>query len=149
MNIQKITTYVSASLGILGLVFLALIISKGDDAIEMDAMQGSYGSVSSIIFLAQLILGLTVATTLFFSLKNLASDKAKLKKSLMSIGAFLAIFLIAFFLSSGEETPMKDGEVLSATGAKLVETGIRTFYFLTIIAIGSMLFSSVKNLIKK
>ena len=44
---------------------------------------------------------------------------------------------------------MKDGEVLSATGAKLVETGIRTFYFLTIIAIGSMLFSSVKNLIKK
>ena len=115
----------------------------------MDAMQGSYGSVSSIILLAQVILGLTVATTLFFSLKNLASDKAKLKKSLMSIGAFLAVFLIAFFLSSGEETPMKDGEVLSATGAKLVETGIRTFYFLTIIAIGSMLFSSVKNLIKK
>tara|TARA_B100000963_G_C22463708_1_gene596894 strand:+ start:428 stop:877 length:450 start_codon:yes stop_codon:yes gene_type:complete len=149
MNIQKITTYVSGLLGILGLVFLALIISKGDDAIEMDAMQGSYGSVSSIILLAQVILGLTVATTLFFSLKNLASDKAKLKKSLMSIGAFLAVFLIAFFLSSGEETPMKDGEVLSATGAKLVETGIRTFYFLTIIAIGSMLFSSVKNLIKK
>ena len=149
MNIQKVTTYVSASLGILGLIFLALIISKGDDAIEMDAMQGSYGSVSSIILLAQVILGLTVATTLFFSLKNLASDKAKLKKSLMSIGAFFAVFLIAFFLSSGEETPMKDGEVLSATGAKLVETGIRTFYFLTIIAIGSMLFSSVKNLIKK
>ena len=149
MNIQKITTYLSALLGILGLIFLALIISKGDDAIEMDAMQGSYGSVSSIILLAQVILGLTVVTTLFFSLKNLASDKAKLKKSLMSIGAFLAVFLIAFFLSSGEETPMKDGEVLSATGAKLVETGIRTFYFLTIIAIGSMLFSSVKNLIKK
>lgn len=149
MNIQKITTYLSALLGILGLIFLALIISKGDDAIEMDAMQGSYGSVSSIILLAQVILGLTVVTTLFFSLKNLASDKAKLKKSLMSVGAFLAVFLIAFFLSSGEETPMKDGEVLSATGAKLVETGIRTFYFLTIIAIGSMLFSSVKNLIKK
>ena len=149
MNIQKITTYLSALLGILGLIFLALIISKGDDAIEMDAMQGSYGSVSSIILLAQVILGLTVLTTLFFSLKNLASDKAKLKKSLMSVGAFLAVFLIAFFLSSGEETPMKDGEVLSATGAKLVETGIRTFYFLTIIAIGSMLFSSVKNLIKK
>ena len=97
MNIQKITTYVSAFLGILGLVFLALIISKGDDAIEMDAMQGDYGSVSLIIFLAQLILGLTVAITLFFSLKNLFSDKANLKKSLMTIVAFLSVFLNCVF----------------------------------------------------
>ena len=149
MNIQKITTYVSAFLGILGLVFLALIISKGDDAIEMDAMQGEYGSVSLIILLAQIILGLTVAVTLLFSLKNLFSDKANLKKSLMTIGAFLAVFLIAFLLSSGEETPTKDGEFISAFEAKLVETGIRTFYFLTLIAIGSMLFSSVKKIIKK
>ena len=94
MNIQKITTYVSAFLGILGLVFLVLIISKGDDAIEMDAMQGEYGSVSLIILLAQIILGLTVAVTLFFSLKNLFSDKANLKKSLMTIGAFLAVFFL-------------------------------------------------------
>ena len=104
MNIQKITTYLSALLGILGLIFLALIISKGDDAIEMGCnARKSNGSVSSIILLAQVILGLTVLTTLFFSLKNLASDKAKLKKSLMSIGAFSCIFN-SIFLSSGEET---------------------------------------------
>lgn len=149
MNIQKISTYVSALLGILGLVFLVLIITKGDDAIEMDAMQGDYGSVSLIILLAQIILGLTVAVTLFFSLKNLFSDKANLKKSLMTIVAFLSVFLIAFLLSSGEETPTKDGEFIPAFEAKLVETGIRTFYFLTLIAIGSMLFSSVKKIIKK
>mgnify|MGYP001293489073 FL=1 len=149
MKIQKIITYFSAFLGILGLVFLILIISKGDDAIEMSAMQGDYGSVSSIILLAQLVLGLTVAITLFFSLKNLFSDKANLKKSLITFVAFLAVFLIAFLLSSGEETPTKDGEFISAFEAKLVETGIRTFYFLTLIAIGSMLFSSVKKIIKK
>lgn len=149
MKIQKIITYFSAFLGILGLVFLILIISKGDDAIEMSAMQGDYGSVSLIILLAQLVLGLTVAITLFFSLKNLLSDKANLKKSLITFVAFLAVFLIAFLLSSGEETPTKDGEFISAFEAKLVETGIRTFYFLTLIAIGSMLFSSVKKIIKK
>ena len=149
MKIQKIITYFSAFLGILGLVFLILIISKGDDAIEMSAMQGDYGSVSSIILLAQLVLGLTVAITLFFSLKNLFSDKANLKKSLITFVAFLAVFLIAFLLSSGEETPTKDGEFITAIEAKLVETGIRTFYFLTLIAIGSMLFSSVKKIIKK
>ena len=145
MNIQKITTYVSALLGLLGLIFLILIISKGDDSIEMDAMQGDYGSVSSIILLAQVILALAVAITLFFSLKNLFSDKANLKKSMMTIAAFLSVFLIAFLLSSGEETPTKDGEFISAFEAKLVETGIRTFYFLTLIAIGSMFYSSVKK----
>ena len=149
MNIQKITTYVSAFLGLLGLIFLILIISKGDDSIEMDAMQGDYGSVSSIILLAQVILALAVAITLFFSLKNLFSDKANLKKSMITIAAFLSVFLIAFLLSSGEETPTKDGEFISAFEAKLVETGIRTFYFLTLIAIGSMFYSSVKKIIKK
>ena len=149
MNIQKITTYVSALLGLLGLIFLILIVSKGDDSIEMDAMQGDYGSVSSIILLAQVILALAVAITLFFSLTNLFSDKANLKKSIMTIAAFLSVFLIAFLLSSGEETPTKDGEFISAFEAKLVETGIRTFYFLTLIAIGSMFYSSVKKIIKK
>jgi urease accessory protein UreF len=68
---------------------------------------------------------------------------------MMGIGAFLFVILIAFLFSSGVETPMKDGEVLSASGARWVETGIRTFYFLTAIAIGAMVFSSVKKLIKK
>ena len=149
MNLKKITTIFSIAMGVIGAIFLALIIGEGDDSIEMSAMQGDFGSVSYIIYLAQFILFVTVVTTLFFSLKNLFSDKANLKKSLMSITAFAIVILVAFLFSSGEETPMQDGEVLSATGAKLVETGIRTFYFLTVIAIGSMLFSSVKKLIKK
>jgi uncharacterized protein HemY len=119
------------------------------DAIEMSAMQGDYGSVSYIILLAQFILLIAVSISLFFSIKNLASDKQNLKKSMMGIGAFLFVILIAFLFSSGVETPTKDGEVLSASGARWVETGIRTFYFLTVIAIGAMVFSSLKKLIKK
>ena len=149
MNIQKTTTLVSVGLGVIGLIFLSLIIGKGDDAIEMSAMQGDYGTVSYIIYLAQFILLITVLITLFFSLKNLASDKGNLKKSLMFIGAFAVVILVAYLFSSGEETPMQDGKMLSAAGARIVETGIRTFYFLTIIAVGAMAFHSVKKLIKK
>ena len=149
MNIQKITTYSCATLGILGVLFLSMIIGKGDDAIEMSAMQGDYGSVTYIILLAQIILGITILISLGFSIKNLISDKANLKKSILSLVAFLAVILIAFLFSSGVETPMKDGEVLSALGARWVETGIRTFYFLTLIAICSMAFGSVRKLIKK
>ena len=126
-----------------------LIIGQGDDAIEMSAMQGDYGSVSYIILLAQLTLGITILLTVVFSVKNLASDKAKLKSSIMSIGAFLLVLLVAFLFSSGEETPMQDGAFLSATGARWVETGIRMFYFLTVIAVCSMGFGSVRKLIKK
>jgi hypothetical protein len=149
MNFQKIITYCCVALGILGVIFLSMIISKGDDAIEMSAMQGDYGSVTYIVLLAQLILGVTVVISLGFSIKNIISDKANLKKSLLSLVAFLIVILIAFVFSSGEETPLKDGEVLSAFGSKMVETGIRTFYFLTLIAICSMAFGSIRKLIKK
>jgi hypothetical protein len=44
---------------------------------------------------------------------------------------------------------MKDDAILSANGSRWVETGIRTFYFLTVIAVCSMGFGSVKKLIKK
>jgi len=149
MNIQKITNYALIFLGVLGLLFLALILAKGDDAIEIDAMQGNFGSVSYIIFLAQIILAVAVIISLGFSIKNLVSDRNKLKSSLVSIGAFLVVLIVAFVFSSGEETPLQDGEVLSASGARWVETGIRTFYFLTFIAICSMAYGSVRKLIKK
>ena len=77
------------------------------------------------------------------------ADKAKLKSSLMFVAIFLGILLIAFLLSEGVETPMRDGKVLSATGSKLVGTGIRVFYILTIIAVGLMVFTGGKKTIKK
>ena len=149
MNIQKITNIIAIALGILGLVFLAFIISQGDESIEMSAMQGDYGFVSAIIYLAFVVLGIVVLSTVVFSLLNLFSNKDKLKKAGISIGSFLAVIIIAFILSEGVETPMQDGKVLSATGSRWVETGIRTFYLLTLIAVGIMIFNSVRKLIKK
>ena len=149
MNIQKITNIIAISLGVLGLVFLAFIISQGDDSIEMSAMQGDYGFVSAIIYLAFIVLGIVVLSTVVFSLMNLFSNKDKLKKAGISIGSFLAVIILAFILSEGVETPMQDGKVLSASGSRWVETGIRTFYLLTLIAVGIMIFNSVRKLIKK
>ena len=69
--------------------------------------------------------------------------------SLKAIGAFLVVLVVAYLFSSGEETPMQDGEMLSASGARWVETGIRMFYLLTVIAVCAMGFGSVRKLIKK
>jgi hypothetical protein len=56
---------------------------------------------------------------------------------------------LAYALSTGVETPLKDGEVLSASGARWVETGIRVFYYLGAIAIIAMAYSGVKRLINR
>ena len=149
MNIQKITNILSISLGVLALIFLVLIISTGDESIEMNAMNGDYGFVSLIIYLAFVVLGIVVLSTLIFSIVNLVSDKTKLKKAGISIGSFLLVIIIAYLFSEGVETPMQDGKVLSASGSRWVETGIRTFYLLILIAGGIMISNSIIKKFKK
>ena len=149
MNIQKITNILVAVLSVSAIIVLAVIISQGDEYIEMSAMEGNYGFVSIMINLAIFVFVITVLMTLVFSVKNLFSETAKLKKAGMSIGSFLLVFIVAYVLSSGQETPMQDGEILSAFGSRLVESGIRTFYLLTIIAGGIMIYFSVSKIFKK
>ena len=149
MNLQKITNISVIILAISALIVLGVIIGQGDDYIEMSAMQGNFGAVSVMINLALLVLLVTVLMTLVFSMKNLFSEKSKLKKAGISIGSFLFIFIIAFVLSSGVETPMQDGNMLSALQSKLVEAGIRTFYLLTLIAGLIMVYFSVSKYFKK
>ena len=149
MNIQKITNILSIGLGVLALVFLVLIISAGDESIEMSAMNGDYGFVAAIIYLAFAVLGVVILSTLIFSIMNLVSDKTKLKKAGISIGSFLLVVVVAYLFSEGVETPMQDGKVLSASGSRWVETGIRTFYLLTLIAGGIMISNSIIKIFKK
>jgi len=149
MNIQKITNILSIGLGVLALVLLVLIISTGDESIEMSAMNGDYGFVAAIIYLAFAVLGIVILSTLIFSIMNLVSDKTKLKKAGISIGSFLLVVVVAYLFSEGVETPMQDGKVLSASGSRWVETGIRTFYLLTLIAGGIMISNSIIKIFKK
>ncbi|MEK9755427.1 MAG: hypothetical protein VW371_00115 [Bacteroidota bacterium] len=149
MNLQKITKIGCIALGVLGIIFLFIVFGTGDDTIKMSAASGDFGVITPIILLSQLILLIAVTVTLIFSLRGVASDKAKLKSALTSAGLFIGVILIAFILSSGVETPMRDGKVLSAIGSRLVGTGIRVFYILSIIAVGLMIFSGGKRFVKK
>ena len=148
MDIQKITKYIVLALGVIGLILQVVILRKGDDAIEMACLAGNFSSVSPMINLALIILIIVVLITLISSFASLASNAAKLKKAGISIAAFAAVVLLSFLLSEGVETPMKDGEVLSASGSRWVGAGLRTFYILAVIAVGAMLYSGVKRFFK-
>ena len=149
MNIQTIVKIISAVFGLLGVVFLFRIIGVGDEEIKMAASVGDYGVVSPLVSVAIAILFVTIAITVVFSLINLASSPQKLKKSLLFIVCFIVVIGLAFAISSGVETPLKDGEILSASGSRWVEAGIRMFYILAALAIGSMIFFGGKKLINK
>lgn len=149
MNFQKIVKIVAGIFGVLGVVFLLRIMSTGDEEIKMAASMGDYGTVSPLISIAQIILIIAVAATVIFSLITLFGDKEKLKKAVISVGFLLVVVGLAFALSSGEETALKDGEVLSASGARWVETGIRVFYYLAVIAVGAMAYAGAKRLINR
>ena len=149
MNLQTIVKIISAVFGLLGAIFLFRIIGVGDEEIKMAASMGDFGTVTPLVSLAIAILSITVIVTVLFSLLSLASSPEKLKKSLVFIGCFLLITGIAYAISSGVETPMKDGEILSASGSRWVETGLRMFYILATLAILSMVFSGARKILNR
>ena len=149
MNIQTIVKIISAVFGLLGAIFLFRIIGVGDEEIKMAASMGDFGTVTPLVSLAIAILSIAVIVTVLFSLLSLASSPEKLKKSLVFIGCFLLITGIAYAISSGVETPMKDGEMLSVSGSRWVETGLRMFYILATLAILSMVFSGARKILNR
>ena len=86
--------------------------------------------------------------TIAFNILNYLMSN-KIATNFTVIFFFLFVIIIAFIFSEGVETPMGDGKVLSVTGSRLVETGIKTFYLLTLIAGGVMIYNSVIKLFKK
>ena len=149
MNFQNIIKIISGILGVLGTIFLLRIMSTGDDQIKMDASMGDFSIVTPLIMLAIFILSIAVLVTVIFSFRGLASDINKVKKSILTTGILIIVIGISYGISDGIETPLKDGEMLSASGSRWVGTGIRVFYILTFVAFVSMIFSSVRKLIGK
>ena len=145
--LHKILKIVALILSVLGAVWLVRIILAGDTAI-LDSADLQDSLVTPFIYIAYLMFAIALVFVLVFVVKNLLTSGNSLKGTLIGLGAFLAVVLISYVLASGEEVPMRDGEVLSASASRWVEAGIYAFYLLAIIAVGAMVFSGVKKLAK-
>ncbi|NND61943.1 MAG: hypothetical protein HKN48_01985 [Flavobacteriaceae bacterium] len=139
MGLYKILKIVALILGVAGLVFWAMLVSKGDDVVKATGE-----GVDPLMYIAYIVFAIVVLFVLIFVLKGLAAGN--IKKTLISIGAFLVVVAISYALAQGVETPLQDGEMLSESGSKWVGAGLYTFYILAIVAIGSMVLSGVKKL---
>jgi len=147
MNIQKIIKIGALVIGLIAVFFLVRIMMIGDEAIEADVANQSV--LSSFANLAYIILAIATITTIVFSLVNLVSHPDKLKKTLISLGVFALVLIVAWFASSGEERLLSNGKILTEGGSQLVEAGIKAFYILIMLAAGLMLFFGVKKMLSK
>lgn len=143
MKSQNIVKIIALIIGVIAAIFFIRIMSIGDDAIEADV--ANQGILSSFMTLAFITLGLATVVTLVFSLINLITHPAKLKKALISIVVFLAVVFIAY-LTASDWMPAGSEEKVSASGAKWVEAGLKAFYFLVIAAVGVMIWGGAKKL---
>lgn len=150
MNLQKILTIVAAAIGVISIFFLIRIVGAGDEEIKAAAASGDTSLISPIISIAYVVVGIALILTLLFSLVNIFTNAATIKKTLISLGAFALIALVCYFgLAEGVETPLRDEGVLSAGKSQLVGAGLWMFYLLAVIAAGAMLFTGVKKMIKQ
>jgi len=159
MGLHKILKIVAAVLGIIGVVLAGIVWSLDGDALitELKAVNGNVGemdipgSLSNIINVAFVVLGIVLVLVIVFVLKGLFTGNAK--NALIGIGAFALIVAISYFMapSSAPEEVMnavKEGEVLTTSSLKWIGAGINAFYILAVAAIGIMFFTGAKKLIK-
>lgn len=148
MNSQKIISIIMGIVGALSAVFLFMIISTGDEAIKAGEASGA---VNSFMYIAYAILALIAAIVLIFVIKGLFAGN--IKKTLLSVGAFLAIVVISYAISSGTDLDLKPfiekGQDVTEATSKNVGAGLYAFYVLAILAIASMAYSGVKKIFNK
>ncbi len=163
MKISKILSYVILVVGAIGAVLLFLMgknfttimdnygITEAKDLVK-DTSSSAYAEATSLVSpmynLTLIIFVIIIIATLIAVFSALLKNPAGLKKAGIGIIAFLVIVGIGFVLADGSAMPMKDGEELSASGSKWVGAGIYAFYILAFIAVGLMILSGVKKLIK-
>lgn len=139
MGLYKILKIVALILGVAGLVFWIILVSKGDELVKSTGE-----GVDPLMYIAYIVLAIVVLFVLVFVLQGIFAGN--IKKTLISVGAFLLVIAISYGMAKGVETQMQDGEMLSAGGSRWVGAGLYTFYILAVVAIGAMVLSGVKKL---
>jgi len=144
---HKILKIVAAVLSLAGIISLVRIISAGDEAIKTGE---SAGLVDPMAWIAYIILIMVLAFVMFFVLKNLITHTSELKNTLIGVGAFAAVLVIAYALSGGDTMQYKLQDGIATEGqSTMVGAGLVAFYILLFVAAATMIFAGVKKIISK
>ncbi len=139
MDLHKILKYFAYAFGIIGAI-LALLIMTGSD-----------GMIDNILYVTYIVLFVVIALILIYVVKGIFAGN--IKKTITTVGLFLGVILISYLISSGTDLDLKQfndkGLGITEGVSKNVGAGLYAFYFLSVIAIGATLLSSIKKLLNK
>lgn len=133
MDLHKISKIIAIVIGFLSIAFTVYCMAT---EITLES-----GSVDLFIYLAYLSIFLTVGAVMYYVVKNFVNQKDK-RETLISVGAFSAIVLVAFIFADGTEVPLKDGAVISSGYSKFISTSLNTFYIIGVASLATLLYSS-------
>lgn len=144
----KILKIIAAILSLLGIIFLVRIIATGDTDIQAASLNGDTSIIDPMAYVTYAIFFITILFVLFFVFKNLFANGKSLKSTLIGVGAFLGVLVIAYVLSSGADAENYKYNGLPATTGEshMVGAGLIAFYILIVAAAGSMIWAGIKKM---
>lgn len=144
MALYKILRYLAFAIGAFGIILLIWLFVKGEDEfIASPDLQESI--LNPFLYLTYFTLALTVIAVLVFVLLGLFTGE-NIKGTLIGLGAFALLFVISFLIADGEPITYPNGASISGSGAKWMNTGIYLCYILGVVALVTLLVSSMKKL---
>ncbi|MEZ4968648.1 MAG: hypothetical protein R2814_03095 [Flavobacteriaceae bacterium] len=146
---HKIVKIILVVLGVIGAILWFQLPSA--DVPVTEAINN--GSMNFMFIITYVLLGIAIAASVLFGLKNLLTSKGALKKTLFGLGGLLVVVVISYALASGADVNLeemaKKGVPTTEGTVKSIGTGLNVFFILTVIAVASMLWSGVKKMISK
>ena len=105
--------------------------------------------MNAMFIITYILLGVAVVVSVLFTLKNLFSNPAGLKKTLFVVGGFVLVVVISYVLSSGTDVSPEFLAMSDEGTVKNIGMGLNVFFILTIIAVASLIIPAVKNMFSK
>jgi len=146
---HKIIKIILIVLGLLGTVLWFMLPSA-----DVPAAEASQNSAMNLMFvMTYILLAIAIIASLLFALAKLISSPQSLKKTLLTLGGFLVIVVIAYFFSTGSDVNLdalaKSGIHTTEGTVKAIGAGLNVFLIMTLIAIVLMIVPGVKRLFSK
>ena len=161
-KLSKITQIISAALFILAILFGAIFyysvmsMETMPESIVIPAdkvawtMENLGSSLLNFIYVVYALIFLAIIATIGFSILNIFTSVKTAKRSLVSIAALGAVILVAYLLASPEIPIFFGYEKFNITSgmATAVDTGLLSMYLFFIIAVGGIVYTVVRDLVR-
>lgn len=159
MVLHKVLKYLVLLLSVIAMGFFFYTLAIGDEAIELNTEGSQAVTVSPLIILAYITLGLIVLIVVLFILKGLFTNPDALKKSGISVGLLLLVAAISYaladdlntvgFIEGGDVIELDNGSELSKGTSKWIGTSLYMFYILAFVAVATVVWAGISKQLKK